>query len=467
MSVVLLQNLSLGTGVLGLFLAIPLMALARKRPASLWLALYVLTISAASLEDYARYLQLPWLYGMAWPNLAVDVLYYCYVRSMTGLGNGRFQTIHFVPLACYLTAALAALLPGSAFAPRFATWEHGAAATMFYQCQGAFYLGAVLLRLHQHRTRLRTGDATAGTDDLRWLTTLSYVLAALWISWVLAIRLHGNWTAIFVAGRLATFYLVGWYGLRRAAVFYPAPAAAQAAPGGAARVTERTPEPEPEPEPELAPEPAHVTAPAPARSPVRVQEASLPVAPLPEAVAPTDCMPEASGPVEQAPASAARSTVTPIAAVEREKYARSGMTEATQRLIGERLQRRMAQQRDYLESDLRLTELAERIGTTPQLLSQYLNHMLGLSFFDYINGLRIAEVQNMMRDPAGTGRTLLELAHAAGFNSKSTFNTAFKNASGLAPSQWRALHAQAQAQDAACAHDAHAPAAPERRQRAA
>lgn len=401
MSLILLSNLSLGTGVLGLFLAMPLIALARKRPASLWLALYVLTISAASLEDYARYLCLPWLYGMAWPNLAVDVLYYCYVRSMTGLGNGRVQTIHFVPLACYLAAALVALLPGSAFAPRFAEWEHGAAAVLFYQCQGAFYLGAVLLRLRQHRARLRAGDATAGTDELRWLTTLSYVLAALWISWILAIRLHGNWTACFVAGRLATFYLVGWYGLRRSAVFVPATAAAQ---------TQATQQPAPA----LAPEPPAV---APARSAV----ASLPA---------------------RADVAAGTADLAAGAAAEREKYARSGMTVATQRLIGERLQGRMSLHRDYLESDLRLNQLADRIGTTPQLLSQYLNHMLGLSFFDYINGLRIAEVQQMMCDPAGAGRTLLELAHAAGFNSKSTFNTAFKSASGLPPSQWRALHAQ-------------------------
>jgi AraC-like DNA-binding protein len=448
MSLLLLENLSLGTGVLGLFLAMPLIALARKRPASLWLALYVLTISAASLEDYARYLRLPWRYGMAWPNLAVDVLYYCYVRSMTGLGNGRVQTIHFVPLACYLAAAMAALLPGSAFGPRFAEWEHGAGTILFYQCQGAFYLGAVLLRLRQHRARLRAGDATAGTDELRWLTTLSYVLAALWVSWILAIRLHGNWTAIFVAGRLATFYLVGWYGLRRAAVFIPATAAPAPMPEPAP-AAERTPEPAagaPAPAPEPAPEPAHEPAPEPAPAP--------PPEPAP---APPSVLPARSA-VTSLPARAG-------AAAEREKYARSGMTVATQRLIGERLQRRMSLHRDYLESDLRLNQLADRIGTTPQLLSQYLNHMLGLSFFDYINGLRIAEVQHMMCDPAGAGRTLLELAHAAGFNSKSTFNTAFKNASGLAPSQWRALHAQP-APHATHAHDAPA-AETERRQQAA
>lgn len=408
MSLILLGNLSLGTGVLGLFLAMPLIALARKRPASMWLAMYVLTLSAASLEDYARYLGLPWCYGMAWPNLAVDVLYYCYVRGMTGLGNGRFQIIHFVPLALYLSAALVALAPGGAFAPWFAGWEHGPWAPAFYLCQGAFYLGAVLLRLYQHRVRVHAGDVAGGNHDLRWLSTLSYVLAALWISWLLAIELHGNWTVCFVAGRLATFYLVGWYGLRRSAVFVPAATAARAdtPPVATAPPSARMPAP--------APVLAAVTGPIPEHSPV--------AAPAATSTAAEDL--------------AARTTA------EREKYARSGMTEAARRLIGERLQRRMSQRRDYLESDLRLNELAERIGTTPQLLSQYLNHMLGLSFFDYINGLRIAEVQDMMRSPAWAGRTLLELAHAAGFNSKSTFNTAFKNASGMAPSQWRARHAQ-------------------------
>jgi AraC-like DNA-binding protein len=74
------------------------------------------------------------------------------------------------------------------------------------------------------------------------------------------------------------------------------------------------------------------------------------------------------------------------------------------------------------------------------LLSQYLNDALGLSFFDYINGLRVAEVQKMMRDRSNDTRTLLDLAFAAGFTSKSTFNTSFKKISGLAPSSWRNQH---------------------------
>ena len=120
-----------------------------------------------------------------------------------------------------------------------------------------------------------------------------------------------------------------------------------------------------------------------------------------------------------------------------DKYVRSGMTDATQQLIGERLVRRMSFERDYLDCEVKLTDLAERIGTSPQLLSQYLNHVLGLNFFDYINGLRVAEVQRMMVDLSKANQTLLEMAFAAGFNSKSTFNASFKKVTGMAPSSWR------------------------------
>jgi AraC-like DNA-binding protein len=132
---------------------------------------------------------------------------------------------------------------------------------------------------------------------------------------------------------------------------------------------------------------------------------------------------------------------TPVAAAaDVEKYARSGMTDAAQALISTQLRARMTQARDFLESDLTLSELAERIGTSPQLLSQYLNDTLEMSFFDYINGLRVAEVQRLMADPAHAPETLLNLAFAAGFNSKSTFNAAFRKIGGTTPSEWRRLH---------------------------
>lgn len=127
----------------------------------------------------------------------------------------------------------------------------------------------------------------------------------------------------------------------------------------------------------------------------------------------------------------------PAPAPKRGKYARSGMTDAARDLIGQRLQVRMHEQHDYLDSDLTLNMLAERIGTLPHLVSQYLNDVLETSFFDYVNGYRVAAVERKMVDPATRDMTLLDMALASGFNSKSTFNAAFKRVHGMAPSAWR------------------------------
>jgi AraC-like DNA-binding protein len=140
-----------------------------------------------------------------------------------------------------------------------------------------------------------------------------------------------------------------------------------------------------------------------------------------------------------------KALITPRSEPVSHKYARSGMTESASRLIGERLERWAAHERGYLDPDIKLVDLAERIGTSSQLLSQYLNDVLGLSFFDYINALRVAEIQKMMLDRGNDTRTLLDLAFAAGFSSKSTFNTSFKKISGLAPSSWRSQHARTSA----------------------
>jgi AraC-like DNA-binding protein len=124
-----------------------------------------------------------------------------------------------------------------------------------------------------------------------------------------------------------------------------------------------------------------------------------------------------------------------------EKYARSGMTEDARDLIGQRLDKRMREHQDFLDNDLTLPMLAERIGASPQLVSQYLNDHLQLSFFDYVNGLRVAEVACRLADPRYDGATLLTLSTDCGFNSKSTFNAAFKRVHGMTPSAWRAAQA--------------------------
>ena len=97
----------------------------------------------------------------------------------------------------------------------------------------------------------------------------------------------------------------------------------------------------------------------------------------------------------------------------------------------------MESEKPWLENDLTLTQLAARLGTSSHHLSQLLNEDLRQTFFDYVNRRRVAEVQRCLADAAYASQTLLEVALAAGFNSKAAFNTAFRKHTGLTPSQFR------------------------------
>jgi AraC-like DNA-binding protein len=66
-----------------------------------------------------------------------------------------------------------------------------------------------------------------------------------------------------------------------------------------------------------------------------------------------------------------------------------------------------------------------------------LNAQLTLSFYDFVNGYRVREVQQRLVGPDGARYTYLALALEAGFASKSTFNAAFKKLTGVTPSDYR------------------------------
>ena len=82
-----------------------------------------------------------------------------------------------------------------------------------------------------------------------------------------------------------------------------------------------------------------------------------------------------------------------------------------------------------------LPKLARAVGITPNQLSYVLNHHVGKSFFDFVNAARIDEARSVLvLEP---DRTILDIALSVGFNSKSTFNLAFKKITGETPSAVR------------------------------
>ena len=95
----------------------------------------------------------------------------------------------------------------------------------------------------------------------------------------------------------------------------------------------------------------------------------------------------------------------------------------------------------YMEPALTIGQVAKRSGYPEYLVSAVINRRLGGSFWEYVNRLRVEAVRVRLADPGET-RTLLDIAYACGFTSKSTFNAAFKRQVGETPSGYRRRHAR-------------------------
>jgi len=103
--------------------------------------------------------------------------------------------------------------------------------------------------------------------------------------------------------------------------------------------------------------------------------------------------------------------------------------------LGE-LNRLMKQEKPFLNSELKLSDLADLVSLTPHNLSQVLNQGLGVSFYDYINDYRIKDVQQRLLDPRYDDLTIFGIALESGFRSKTSFNRMFKRSTGLTPSTY-------------------------------
>lgn len=118
------------------------------------------------------------------------------------------------------------------------------------------------------------------------------------------------------------------------------------------------------------------------------------------------------------------------------RYARSGLGESELAPIAADLSRRMREQRLYVDGALNLQTLSAQSGWPANYISQALNQQLGQNFFEFVNGYRVAAAKDCLGDPGDT-RSILDIALACGFGSKSTFNAVFKRMTGLTPGAFR------------------------------
>jgi AraC-like DNA-binding protein len=117
-------------------------------------------------------------------------------------------------------------------------------------------------------------------------------------------------------------------------------------------------------------------------------------------------------------------------------YARSGLDAEQCARIAADLSRLLEQESLYADSQLDLQTLSRRSGWSANYISQALNQGLDQNFFEFVNGFRVSAAERCLTDPADR-RTVLEVALACGFGSKSTFNAVFKRMTGRTPGALR------------------------------
>lgn len=124
--------------------------------------------------------------------------------------------------------------------------------------------------------------------------------------------------------------------------------------------------------------------------------------------------------------------VTPTETVK--KYEKSALTSDVSQRIERKLRQAMTRDALHHDPNLSLWTLANHIGASPNYVSQTLNDDIGESFFDFVNGYRIADAQMRLRD---SDETVLAIAYEVGFNSRSSFYTAFGKVTGQTPTAYR------------------------------
>ncbi len=118
------------------------------------------------------------------------------------------------------------------------------------------------------------------------------------------------------------------------------------------------------------------------------------------------------------------------------KYSTSGLNETKSNEILSKLLTEMELEKPFLQSDLKIDELASQLQVAPHHLSQVINQKLNTNFFKFINQYRVEEAKKLLVDPSFSHYSILGIGLEAGFNNKASFNRTFKKQTGQSPSEF-------------------------------
>lgn len=118
-----------------------------------------------------------------------------------------------------------------------------------------------------------------------------------------------------------------------------------------------------------------------------------------------------------------------------QKYAKSALNESMFEVYEEKLHHFFKDEKVFLDNDMSLEVLAEKMKLSKHHLTQLFNVYIGENFNQYINKYRISYSCELLQGNEGE-MTMEEVAFESGFNSKVSFNRHFKNIMGCTPSDY-------------------------------
>ncbi len=94
----------------------------------------------------------------------------------------------------------------------------------------------------------------------------------------------------------------------------------------------------------------------------------------------------------------------------------------------------------FLNPDLTIGDLAAAMKMETKELSLLINKNMGQNFYNLMSYYRIEKAKNLLSNASNNHLNVLEILYGVGFNSKSSFNQAFKKSTGLTPTDYRKQH---------------------------
>ncbi len=120
-----------------------------------------------------------------------------------------------------------------------------------------------------------------------------------------------------------------------------------------------------------------------------------------------------------------------------EKYKTTPVSDHQIEQVFEKAKAWLLAEEKFKNGNLNLKLLSEALKVTPQILSLVINKQTKGNFNHFINSFRINAAKNLLADEKSNHYTIAAIAYEVGFNSISSFNTAFKKQEGSTPTHYR------------------------------